>query len=158
PGGFTSGWLDNDLIKQTEDSLRLLYRKNPGEPWEIYPYYTQNAGNPMDKTGRMVASKIRKGEYVLGMYDKKLGTTIINPQNKGQLDIYPNPSQGKVTIEFDDIYNRAEITITDNLGRVVQQIPLYSGQKFIELDTNGWAGGVYFVSLSNGLDGKLVVE
>lgn len=159
-GNFSSGWLDNDLIKITEDSLRLLYRKNPSSPWEIYPHCTQNfGGNKQDKVGLFSLQKLRKGEYVFAMYDKTLGIkNDLQQKGQGKLDLYPNPTNGIVKIEFDDVYRQNELIITDNLGKTTQITTLFPGQSFVEIDTAQWSKGIYYVSLGGTESKKLVVE
>lgn len=159
PGGFTSGWLDNDLIKTTEDSLVLLYRPDPRSAWVIYPHYTKTMGNKADKRGNITLSGIKKGEYVFAMFDKTLGG-ITNPEKikDGKLNIYPNPTDGQVKIEFDDVYSKQQLLITDNAGRKVKEVVLYPGQNFVEVDTEEWAAGIYYVNLGKHLSKKLVVK
>lgn len=159
PGGFTSGWLDNDIIKITEDSLVLLYRPDPRSDWTIYPYYQKTTGNVKDKRGNITLSGLKKGEYVFAMYDRTLGINNDIEENKqGRLNIYPNPADGLVKIEFDDVYRTSELKVMDNAGKIIQVIPLFSGQNFVEIDTLEWASGIYYVSLANGLTQKLIVE
>lgn len=159
PGTFESGWLDNGFIKQTEDSLRLMYRKNPASPWMIYPFYTLNTGgSKTDKVGSVSLSKLLKGEYVFGMYDKSLGKpNDVLQKGQGKLEIYPNPANGIVKVSFEDIYRQNQLTIMDNSGRTVQSINLFPGQNTTQIDTAGWSAGIYYVSIGN-MMGKLVVE
>lgn len=159
PGDFSSGWLDNDLIKITEDSLVLLYRKNPSEEWVIYPYYIKNANNLNDKRGFITLNSIKQGEYVLAMYDRTLGTTTPIDNKQGKLKIYPNPTSGLVKIEFDDVYRTTELHIIDNKGVSIKTIPIYTGQNFVQLDTTGWSSGIYYVGVGNAKNlEKLVIE
>jgi hypothetical protein len=159
PAGYTSGWLDNDLIRITEDSLVLLYRPDARSAWQIYPYYQKAAGNVKDKRGNITLQKIKQGEYVLGMYDRALGTVpaMISP-DKGKLEIYPNPASNQVKIEFDDVYKTGSIQITDNTGRRVEDITLYPGQNFVEVDTHNWKTGIYYVSMGKSVCKKLVIK
>lgn len=158
PGGFATGWLDNDIIKTTEDSLVLLYRPNASADWVIYPYYQKTAGNVNDKRGNITLNGIKKGEYVFAMYDRSLG--IDKPhkgKTQGKLNIYPNPANGLVKIEFDDVYSETQLNITDQAGRTIQNTTLYAGQNFVEIDTLNWKAGIYYVSIANNSK-KLVVE
>lgn len=159
PGGYTSGWLDNDIIKITEDSLVLLYRPDPSAAWIIYPYYKKTTGNVIDKRGNITLNSIKKGEYVLAMYDRSLGmgNTIKNTKH-GKLNIYPNPANGMVKVEFDDVYRSSALEVTDNTGKTVYATPLFSGQNFVVIDTLEWASGIYYVSLGNNLFKKLIIE
>lgn len=159
PGGFASGWLDNDLIKITEDSLMLLYRKNASEKWTIYPHYSKTTGNKADKRGNITLNGLKIGEYVFAMYDRTLGTTKPTDNKQGKLKIYPNPTSGLVKIEFDDVYRSTELHVIDNKGVSIKTIPIYTGQNFVKLDTTGWSSGIYYVGIgtSKGLK-KLVIE
>jgi hypothetical protein len=159
PAGFTSGWLDNDLIRITEDSLVLLYRPDARSAWQIYPYYQKTMGNVKDKRGTITLQKIKQGDYVLGMYDRALGTNPapLSP-DRGKLEIYPNPTSGQVKIEFDDVYKAGTIQITDNTGRSVETIAIYPGQNFVQVDTHNWQTGIYYVSINKAACKKLVIS
>jgi len=160
PGGFASGWLDNDLIKTTEDSLVLLYRKNASEAWTIYPNYQKTTGSKTDKKGTITLNGLKTGEYVFAMYDRTLGTTSpIENKKQGKLKIYPNPASGLVKIEFDDIYRSTQLHVIDNKGASIKTIPLYTGQNFVKIDTTGWRAGIYYVGIGNTTKlEKLVIE
>jgi aminopeptidase N len=159
PGGFGSGWLDNDLIKTTEDSLVLLHRTNASEQWTIYPHYTKTTGNKNDRRGNIALNGLKKGEYVLAMYDRTLGVTKPTDNKQGKLKIYPNPTSGFVRIEFDDVYRSTKLHVIDNKGASIKTIPIYTGQNFIKIDTTGWRSGIYYLGIGNikHLE-KLVIE
>ena len=93
------------------------------------------------------------------MYDRTLGVNnTLKDSKQGKLNIYPNPADGLVKIEFDDVYRTSELKVMDNTGKIIQAIPLFSGQNFVEIDTLEWASGIYYISLANGLTQKLIVE
>ncbi len=100
-GKESGGYLDSLLVNITEDSLVLLYRANLNEEWTEYPFYTKNTlGISTNKFGIMQLSKLLLGEYTLANIDHSVLSTgeLIKPKN--ELKIYPNPSNEKVTIEW----------------------------------------------------------
>lgn len=71
----------------------------------------------------------------------------INELTGGDLfTIYPNPSNGKFTLETTQ-YNGTEIAIYDVLGRAVYQAPLLSSKQSI--DMSGATNGTYYLVLKN---------
>ena len=48
----SAGFLDDQLIKITEDSLVLMYRPNAWTDWEIHPSYTHNKGSALQQSRR----------------------------------------------------------------------------------------------------------
>ncbi len=63
------------------------------------------------------------------------------------LTIYPNPNNGRFTVDLGKDYNDIEIVITDINGRVIQNNRVAQGN-IIEIDFNKPAG-VYFVSVTS---------
>jgi uncharacterized repeat protein (TIGR01451 family) len=58
--------------------------------------------------------------------------------------IYPNPANDELNIKADkDAYN--SFTITNNIGQVLMQQPLYAAQS--KVDVKGFAPGLYFIAL-----------
>jgi phosphatidylinositol-3-phosphatase len=76
-------------------------------------------------------------------------TTAAHPRTQGagpQLAIYPNPSIGKVTIEFTD-YLHSKVDIMDVNGKLLYAAPL-TGPK-TDLALEGWAAGLYLVKVTH---------
>ncbi|HMX05888.1 MAG TPA: M1 family aminopeptidase, partial [Chitinophagales bacterium] len=68
-----SGYLDNDFITNSEDSLVLLYRNGPQGDWIIYPDYTLNTwGSANDKRGAFELSAVTSGDFCIGIYDASI--------------------------------------------------------------------------------------
>jgi hypothetical protein len=68
----------------------------------------------------------------------------------GSWSVYPNPTSGKININFDDIASPpAEAGILDNEGRLVSLIPLVqnSGITSLSADLTGLAQGVYYIRI-----------
>lgn len=64
--------------------------------------------------------------------------------NEPQVSVYPNPTNGNLTVDLHEI-NSAEIIIIDMLGREVNRVAV-SGDQLVILDLDGPAG-VYFVEV-----------
>jgi hypothetical protein len=62
-----------------------------------------------------------------------------------ELQLYPNPTDGKFLLVFNTNLTNATITISNNIGQRVYQAHT-SGQEF-PLDLTGYASGVYFVTV-----------
>lgn len=94
------------------------------------------------------------------------GNGIDDQQNATVFNLYPNPTNGNVTLQY-TLAEQADVSIfvTDAQGRVVQNVKqttsLNAGVCNTALNTEGLAAGVYFVNLvvnGNNQVQRLIVE
>jgi len=135
----TTAYLDNLLITGTEDSLILLYRPNRATDWVEFTTYTKNMGSTTDKVGSINITGLQKGEYALALKGQTIG---INENINQRIKIFPNPTDGWMTITGPDNFDT--ITITNMQGQIVYEKQIES--TLININTNGWAKGNYTVT------------
>jgi len=63
-------------------------------------------------------------------------------------NIFPNPSNYLVNIEFTEVVSKAEVLITDLSGRILKQHSIVS-QDFVTLDVSKFAKGIYTLTIVN---------
>jgi aminopeptidase N len=113
---------DNDIIKNKQDSLVVLYRPHGSMAWQ--PVKFEKQGNWI--AGYIKVPHVRNGDYVLAVYDYKyLGIRDGNLEKGSRLKliIRPNPSQGPVSFEVnsnDVVY----MMVYDSSGRQVDRVPM----------------------------------
>jgi len=77
-------------------------------------------------------------------------------------DNYPDPfSRNTIIPYYLPEATKAEIIIKDVTGRIILCLPLHEGENKLEIDSKGWANGVYFYGMSiNGenIDNKKMVK
>ncbi len=81
------------------------------------------------------------------IYNTGVNTTAINNSFDSPVSLYPNPTQGRTTLDLGASYTDVEVSVTDVAGRVVFQSNFAEGQKF-DLDLEQ-AAGVYIVSVAS---------
>lgn len=131
----SGGYLDNEFISNSDDSLVLLFRADPQAEWTIYPYYELDVwAITTDKRGAFELSKLQQGEYAIGMYNAALlnqpddinycawiPDAISETQGIMQWEMYPNPANDFFILEFSDKFSAEKITVYNSNG-----IPIYS--------------------------------
>lgn len=88
---------------------------------------------------------------IISLFDKEcdyIGTTSINESYTKEIEIYPNPTEGKVTIE--SIYNYNSITIYDAYGRSIYSSHTNSTRS--DIDMSNYPSGLYVISITNETD------
>jgi hypothetical protein len=73
--------------------------------------------------------------------------TEINESAKNEIKLYPNPTNGKVTIDLGKIYDESTVTVMNSTGIIVQEIKVKNTQK-AELNLN--EPGMYLVKVRSG--------
>ncbi|HAY88394.1 MAG TPA: hypothetical protein DCY51_03020, partial [Bacteroidetes bacterium] len=141
------GYLDNELIRITEDSLVLLYRPNGVSPWEVYADYTKNTGSLFDKRGIIRIDKLKKGQYTLAMYDASLASGAEVSKPTYSFKLYPNPASSELMVEFADKHDCCTIEITNLQGQVVLTEKLKGKTNTKKLDISMLTPGTYFVGV-----------
>ncbi len=165
PAGAFSGnyWLDYLLIgTELEDSLVLMYRKNAGAEWAVYPYYSKNQlANNTDSHGIITIDSLQFGEYVFAMMDYSLGINNYSSKSELQsLKLFPNPANDLITVDLSTtatiIQNNSLLLITDIAGKVISKEKLKQQQTSINIATSAMSNGLYFVTLKtdNGIIAK----
>jgi aminopeptidase N len=141
------GYLDNELIRITEDSLVLLYRPNGTSAWSVHPDYTKNAGSLFDKRGTITIHSLKKGQYALAMYDATLasGEELTKPTYSFKL--YPNPANNELNVEFATKHDCCTLEITNLQGQVVLTEKLKGKTKTKKIDVSSLTPGTYFVGV-----------
>lgn len=80
-------------------------------------------------------------------------TEIRKDNQKQQIHIYPNPINGRATVEFDVIEtNQLEIELVNLLGHQVyrtSEMPLQTGKQFIDLSFENIAKGIYILNITD---------
>jgi hypothetical protein len=152
PGSsYPNGYLDNNLIKITEDSLVLMYRENAGMNWVEYEDYEKITRTKLDKKGQIIIKNIKRGEYAFAMYNKDLLNTPIAisvpvKKKSSQIKIFPNPSDSVVKFEWSKKVE-GYLEITDNTGRVVHKELVSKKECSYKMDVTKLKRGVYYVGL-----------
>jgi len=152
---YTSGWLDNLLFEgRSEDSIVLLYRENAESYWQIENNVTKTIGAKLDKKGTFKINELKKGQYTFGVYGKALTTGFNNlaepnkdSKVKSVVKMYPNPSNGKLNIEWNSDLNPESIQIFDILGKSVLSKTIESGGNSAFIDMKLLQNGHYFAAL-----------
>lgn len=105
--GVNNSYLDSAWINNSEDSIRLFYRRDARDEWQ-FADDSIRTGSSNDRYGNMYCKQIKAGEYCLGI--KKTGfidtlqtdapsggcgvvNTVFEVTEKMGLLMYPNPAQ-----------------------------------------------------------------
>lgn len=152
------GYVDNNLIIGTEDSLVLMYRETNLDTWEIAnSQKLVSGGGKNDKIGYVELPEITKGYYFLAFKtdtiqyrkDEKVygcrGTGQLNELQNLAIKIYPVPTRSSIQIEFDE-------PMTDHIyifNMEGQQVfaSLLEQTKRLNINTESFPPGVYFVAV-----------
>ncbi len=177
-GSFsTSGYVDNNLITNSEDSLVVLYRASSKYDWSVITDYTQNFfGSHNDKVGNFTINHLQKGEYAFGIYDYDkvdsidtletdacivLSSPLLPDKTKEKLIIYPNPTADSFTLDYELLSSSARLNIFSMEGKAVLSETLQKGNHKRTISTSSWRNGIYLIqvadTLNNIISTRLVV-
>ena len=130
--------LDGNLFTSgNADSLVVVYRRNASEDWTLVPFV--KAGTT---TGIMKVTSLQMGEYALAIGDKnQVGIQENNNVNK-YIQVSPNPSNGKISINVNSNEISA-IEIIDSSGKLVKKFSIEGSNIEIVFTLSG--AGIYFI-------------
>ncbi|HXH17830.1 MAG TPA: M1 family aminopeptidase [Chitinophagales bacterium] len=181
PGGFTAnatisfdgtpslstGYLDNGLISNSEDSLVILYRPDVKTEWAVHPSFTVNPqGSTANKRGRITIHNVAKGEYALGIWDHSrpvadsqvvsspcfvLGTKAMDGEEEElQFQIFPNPANDSFYIEFaHPLLSDVKISVLNLSGKAIREVSLKPGESRLYISMKGWSRTTYLVTVTD---------
>ncbi|MBK7937580.1 MAG: hypothetical protein IPJ82_11005 [Lewinellaceae bacterium] len=137
--------LDTELFAQTgpsEDSILLLYRQSPGQPWTEYPTYSKNTlASGADKYGMFRIEHVIPGQYTIA---KGSGTVSVSgaPDNRHLVHVAPNPASKFVRIDTESPFDK--ILIFNGKGELKR---LWSGYKTqsTEIPLTDFSAGNYWL-------------
>ena len=132
---------EENLIVSPNDSIVLLYRPDGSQQWRSIDYVFQGMSN----YGRMTLDDVMSGDYVLGMWDEE-HATIIETESDSEINIYPNPAEGKINIELKKDM-KGKVVICNQLGQIVREMKISDKNMTIYLD--GLSSGMYTVNVMN---------
>ena len=97
--------------------------------------------NVTDPSGN-IANQIRRTVVVEDMF---MGINSLN--NSGKIKIYPNPSNGKFTIDVENGSAIQTIKVYSIIGSLVKEISVSGTNKSIDIDMTGINEGMYIVKV-----------
>lgn len=161
-GRGSGGYLDSCLLtaNNQEDSIVLMYRKNSGDEWSLFPWTTKNMNNLTDKFGTIKIDSLLPGEYALA-FSFAPGNGISETIDRIRARAYPNPFSNAVTIEVQSSeFNADRWELNDVYGRVIRSGLTRSNT--ISLSRENLDAGLYFYTLfspdGRRVSGKLIAE
>ena len=169
--GTNNNFLDSTWIKNTEDSIRLFYRKDASEEWQ-FANDSLSAGSLVDKRGNVYAREIKAGEYAFGIKrstytdviqtDAPMGgcgvVSQLNEANALPLKhciVYPNPASSFITIRVaESMHTRWLIQVSDCLGRNILKKEIVVDNSTVEFDMQSLPAGIYLIKMTDRSSGK----
>lgn len=122
--------LDGGLIISDTDSVRILYRANPGEEWTDIPQTLEGTWF----VGHIFIDDLQEGEYTLAVWDKHIVGNTENISSQ-KVKIYPNPSKGKLQFEFVEKGNYSLRFFQSN-GTIIDSLNMNGKRKTWKLPRN----------------------
>jgi hypothetical protein len=122
------------------------------DSFKLVHYYQSGTANnfAISHNSKFIVSST--GNYLISWYGRFQTTPVVNISDTINL-IYPNPSTGKVTIQFTQPDSEAtSIILADMIGNPIQTLSnkfLESGNQSIELDVSSFSSGTYIIRVQN---------
>jgi aminopeptidase N len=140
---MSDGYLDNVLMTNLIDSLRLMWRATPGDDWSFVNF--TRTGNA--SAGYLIADSLRFGEYTLAIWDfDHIGIGEVIPNDKPSLNVYPNPSSDSFKISFAHNSN-GYISFSNSSGQEVHRISINANQNEVIWKPANLPNDVYIARL-----------
>ncbi len=143
--------VDTTLLKNTEDSLKLLYRPTGKSDWELYPFYTKNQGFPNDKKGLFTLSKVLVGDYVFANGDPSISIRELERESL-LIKLFPNPSKDVINIVVaSEIKKNCTLEIVSIEGKTVlkDKVMINTGKQTFSYKTDSIPSGSYLIHIDN---------
>jgi aminopeptidase N len=140
-----SGNLDNNLILSSTDSVVILYRSAPSEPWQLIDFTQLGPWS----IGYIFVDSLQKGQYVLGVIDVSVGVDDQDQRDinaEKTLFLYPNPAGSQVNVIY-DVDEEAVLKIHDMQGKLIDSSSLDPGPGQYRWDSSDVLPGTYLISL-----------
>ncbi len=134
PSGFISTYAGNGSSGYSGDGGNALSAQMAG------PY-----GVAADKNGKLyITDEINN---VVRVIDMTTGINELNNNTAG-LKLYPNPSDGKLTVEIPAIMSATDLMIVDITGRTIQARSIMPNDKTTTINISNLATGTYFMKMN----------
>ncbi|MFZ6051721.1 M1 family aminopeptidase [Halocola ammonii] len=126
---------------RTEDSLIVVHRSSPAEPWEeVESYSTQTAGSSTDGFGWLDFENLERGDYAWAF---RTGLTSIAENSlENKVEIFPNPTFDKLTVQFESTLS--VVTFSDLSGKIIGNFKNLDSTR-TELQIGSLNAGLYIV-------------
>lgn len=162
-GTSADNYIDSSWIKNSEDSIRLFYRKDASQNW-TFANDSIVTGNVNNKIGVAYVKEIKAGEYCFGIQRSNYidplvsdiatgpcnvvtNTTAIKPQ-KSDFEFYPNPTNHYIIISATERF-QGYFQINDLNGKTLDKRRIALGNSLNRVNLPELAPGVYFIQLFN---------
>lgn len=115
-----------------------------GSPWQLVKidngeeYWEQGASDPLTLPG----------EVILDSALRDL-SPMIQPAEKDQVKLYPNPTEGTVHVVLPPHYNASGYFITDKNGKEVSKGSISNGHRYLDLNFVMLVAGSYSITFRN---------
>ncbi len=114
--------------------------------------------------GNIYADNLQTGEYALAVWDTQYtGSAENSVSNLDELIIFPNPANGKVSIQY-DFRDNTKLEVFTVSGELYKTLEIDNNTRVISIDTTKFPKGSYFLLLSenNGrkiyANGTLIIQ
>ena len=114
-----------------------------GETWELHS--TNLTGTPYSVFKVDTASYICGTSGMIMKFTEEISTRV-DEKKAGKIEIYPNPSYDKITIDLSGFAGKINLEIFDSSGQAIKRISGIDRER-IELNVSGWTRGVYCVKV-----------
>ncbi|KAA1244651.1 T9SS type A sorting domain-containing protein [Aquimarina sp. RZ0] len=150
---------DGDLFLGTD--IGVFHKNDLATDWELFgeglPAVVVN-----DIEIHYGTEKLRVATYGRGIWEIDLQSTSVlevTEFSENVLEIYPNPTEGKLTIQLKDIEGESNIMIYNLIGGVVENFT--TTELSVTKDMSAYSSGIYMIQVKNGnkqIVKKLVVK
>ena len=131
--------------------IRHYIRKSPCNEWKSADFFTFNS-----KTGNR--NFVSNNDKLIDTGDMQVILSSINENDENQFiisNIYPNPSNGLVNIDFSEMVNQSEIEIQDITGKTIQNYS-FSNANSVVINLSNHPAGIYFANIL--INGNLEIK
>ena len=158
--GFTNA-VSATLLSGKTDSIQL---KNIARLVKLNASSTYRVGVFLKKTGTPALIEIGEispgylnfaAEYINGcpippppICNNCGGRTAPNTFIEGEINLYPNPTTDRFTLQTPEYDNATEVSISDTQGRLISKQNIYTTTN--EIETHEMSNGIYYVRIAQG--------
>jgi hypothetical protein len=150
---------DKDVsVSENGDTIKISVKKkinieddvasenNAGRKVKVIVIEEESDGKERDEPEIKVIRKVKKTN------DNNQSTSINEAEEDRQLHVYPNPSNGKITVNFKPYgKKKTQLKVSDESGKVIYSEEIKTASEIRhEIDLGNEAKGIYFVEVVQG--------